>query len=57
VGYIFKKVRRIRKRKVKITRNYLVEIRQIFQEWQLNMYASTGAYVVGFYLIKQAIDK
>ena len=57
VGYIFKKVRRIRKRKVKITQNYLVEIRAIFQEWQLNMYASTGGYVVGFYLIKEAIDK
>ena len=57
VGYIFKKVRRIRKRKVKITQNYLVEIRQIFQEWQLNMYASTASYVVGFYLIQQAINK
>jgi hypothetical protein len=56
-GYIGEKVYRAKNRKAKITKNYLAEIRAIFKEWQLNMYASTGAYVVGFYLIKEAIDK
>jgi hypothetical protein len=56
-GYIARKVYRIKTKKRKESKNYLVEIRKIFQEWQLNMYASTGAYVAGFFLIQQAIAK
>jgi len=56
-GYIGRKVYRIKTKKRKESKNYLVEIRKIFQEWQLNMYASTGAYVAGFFLIQQAIAK
>ena len=56
-GCVIKKVYRTKTRKRKESKNYLVEIHRIFQEWQLNMYASTGGYVVGFYLIKEAIEK
>jgi len=56
-GYVIKKVYRAKNKKRKDTKNYLAEIRAIFKEWQLDMYASTGAYVVGFHLIKEAIVK
>jgi hypothetical protein len=56
-GYIGKKVYRTKTRKRKESKNYLIEIHRIFKEWQLNMYASTGAYVAGFFLIQQAIVK
>ena len=45
------------KTRKKDDKNYLIAVREIFKEWRLNMYASTAAYVVGFCLIKEAIDK
>jgi len=55
-GYVGWKIYKEKTRK-KDDKNYLIAVREIFKEWRLNMYASTAAYVVGFCLIKEAIDK
>jgi len=55
-SYIGWKVYKEKNRK-KDDKNYLLAICEIFKEWRLNMYASAGAYVTGFFLIQQAIAK